>query len=39
MKILHLADLHLGKNVVGLSMIESQKYVLDQAIDLCKKTW
>ena len=37
MKILHLADLHLGKNVVGLSMIDSQRYVLDQAIDLCKK--
>ena len=37
MKLLHLADLHLGKNVVGLSMIDSQKYVLDQAIDLCKK--
>lgn len=37
MKILHLADLHLGKNVIGLSMIDSQKYVLNQAIDLCKK--
>lgn len=37
MKILHLADLHLGKNVVGLSMIDSQRYVLNQAIDLCKK--
>ena len=37
MKLLHLADLHLGKNVVGLSMIDSQRYVLDQAIDLCKK--
>ena len=36
MKILHLADLHLGKNVVGLSMIDSQRYVLEQAIDLCK---
>ena len=37
MKILHLADLHLGKNVVGLSMIDSQRFVLDQALDLCKK--
>ncbi len=37
MKILHLADLHLGKNVVGLSMIDNQRYVLNQAIDLCKK--
>ena len=37
MKILHLADLHLGKNVSGLSMIDSQRHVLAQAIDLCKK--
>ena len=37
MKLLHLADLHLGKNVVGLSMIDSQRYVLEQAIGLCKK--
>ena len=37
MKILHLADLHLGKNVVGLSMIDSQRFVLDQALDLCKQ--
>ena len=37
MKILHLAGLHIGKNVVGLSMIDSQRYVLNQAIELCKK--
>ena len=37
MKILHLADLHLGKNVSGLSMIDSQRYVLNEAIELCKK--
>ena len=37
MKILHLADLHLGKNVAGLSMIESQRHVLNEAIDICKK--
>lgn len=37
MKILHLADLHLGKNVAGLSMIDSQRYVLNEAIDLCKE--
>ena len=37
MKILHLADLHLGKNVSGLSMIDSQRHVLNQAIELCKK--
>ena len=37
MKILHLADLHLGKTVVGLPMLDSQKYVLAQAINLCEK--
>ena len=37
MKILHLADLHLGKTVVGLPMLDSQKHVLSQAIDLCEK--
>ena len=37
MKILHLADLHLGKNVAGLSMIDSQRHVLNEAIELCKK--
>ena len=36
MKILHLADLHLGKSVEGLSMIESQQHVFKQAIKLCK---
>ena len=30
MKILHLADLHLGKRVNEMSMIEDQKYILDQ---------
>lgn len=37
MKILHLADLHLGKSVSGLPMIDSQKHVLNEAIKLCKK--
>ena len=31
MKILHLADLHIGKKLNGLSMSDSQKYVLKQA--------
>ena len=34
MKILHLADLHLGKRVNEMSMIEDQKYILDQIITL-----
>ncbi len=28
MKLIHLADLHLGKRVNGFSMIEDQRYIL-----------
>lgn len=34
MKFMHLADLHLGKRVNEFSMLEDQKYVLNQVIDL-----
>lgn len=34
MKFIHLADLHLGKNVNGYSMIEDQKYALNKIIEL-----
>lgn len=34
MKILHLADLHLGKRVNEYSMLEDQKYILDQILDI-----
>lgn len=37
MKILHLADLHLGKRVNEMSMIEDQKYILDHIITLIKE--
>ena len=37
MKILHLADLHLGKRVNEMSMLEDQKYILDQIITLIKE--
>ena len=37
MKNLHLADLHLGKRVNEKSMIEDQKYILDQIITLIKE--
>lgn len=37
MKILHLSDLHLGKRVNEISMIEDQKYILEQIILLIKK--
>ncbi len=37
MKILHLSDLHIGKRVNEFSMIEDQKYILNQVIDIIKK--
>lgn len=36
MKLFHLSDLHLGKRVNEFSMMEDQKYILDQIINLCK---
>ena len=32
MKLFHLSDLHLGKRVNGFSMIEDQKYILNQIL-------
>ncbi|MDD6810616.1 MAG: exonuclease SbcCD subunit D [Lachnospiraceae bacterium] len=37
MKLLHLADLHLGKRVYEFSMIEDQKYILQQVLDIMDK--
>ncbi len=34
MKLLHLADLHLGKRVYEFSMLEDQKYILQQILDM-----
>ena len=34
MKILHLGDLHLGKSVNDFSMIEDQKYILEQILKI-----
>ena len=34
MKFIHLADLHLGKNVNDFSMIEDQKYILNEIISI-----
>ena len=34
MKMIHLSDLHLGKRVNGFSMIEDQKYILNQILDI-----
>lgn len=37
MKCIHLGDLHIGKSVNNFSMIEDQKYILDQILDLSEK--
>ncbi|MBP3633536.1 MAG: exonuclease SbcCD subunit D [Oscillospiraceae bacterium] len=34
MKLMHLSDLHLGKRVNDFSMIEDQKYILDQILNM-----
>ena len=37
MKILHIGDLHLGKKIGGYSLLEDQKYFLDETISLMKE--
>lgn len=37
MKLIHLSDLHLGKRINEVSMIEEQKYILDKVIDIIKE--
>lgn len=37
MKLLHLADLHIGKRVYEYSMLEEQKHVLKQAFRMVKE--
>lgn len=34
MKFIHLSDLHLGKKVNGFSMIDEQKYILEQILEI-----
>ena len=34
MKIMHLSDLHLGKRVNEFSMIDDQRYILKQVMDI-----
>lgn len=34
MKLMHISDLHLGKNVNGFPMLEDQKYILEQILDI-----
>ncbi len=37
MKLAHISDLHLGKTLNEFSLIEDQKYILNQIIEICKK--
>ncbi len=37
MKFIHLGDLHLGKSLCDYDLIEDQKYILDQILDICEK--
>lgn len=34
MKLIHLSDLHLGKRVGEVSMLEDQAYILDRVLDI-----
>ena len=36
MKVMHLSDLHLGKCVLEQSMIDDQKYILNQIMEIVK---
>lgn len=37
MKFLHISDLHIGKRVNGFSMLEDQKYILNQILDIAAR--
>ena len=37
MKFIHLSDLHIGKRVNEFSMLEDQKYILAQILELVEK--
>lgn len=37
MKVLHVSDLHIGKRVNGISMLDDQRYILRQILDIAEK--
>ena len=37
MKVLHVSDLHIGKRVNGMSMLDDQRYILRQILDIAGK--
>lgn len=37
MKVLHVSDLHIGKRVNGMSMLDDQRYILRQILDIAER--
>ena len=37
MKLIHISDLHLGKRINEFSMLEDQRYILEQIVKICVK--
>jgi len=37
MKFFHLSDLHIGKQLHGFSLLEDQRYILDQILDMIRE--
>ena len=37
MKLFHLADLHIGKQVHNVSLLPDQRYILDQVLEAVKR--
>ena len=37
MKLLHISDLHIGKRLCELSLLEDQAYILDQIIEIVRR--
>jgi len=36
-KFLHISDIHIGKRVCGFSMLEDQRYILEQIVEIAKR--
>lgn len=37
MKLIHVSDLHLGKRIYDVSLLEEQRYMLEQILKLCQE--
>ena len=37
--LLHISDLHIGRDLNGFNLIEDQRYVLNQIVDLIKERY